>query len=93
MVTAPAVLVLDEATSELDAVMVQKIFELCTRFNRELGTTIVIVSHESELLARYASRLVLMDQGRIVLDAPTRLALQQSAVFQAAAKRAADYCF
>ena len=87
MVTAPAVLVLDEATSELDAVMVQKIFELCARFNRELGTTIVIVSHESELLARYASRLVLMDQGRIVLDAPTRLALQQSDVFQAAGIR------
>lgn len=87
MVTAPAVLVLDEATSELDAVMVQKIFELCARFNRELGTTLVIVSHESELLARYASRLVLMDQGRIVLDAPTRLALQQSAVFQAAGIR------
>jgi len=54
------VLVLDEATSELDALMVQKIFALCERLNRELGTTIVLVSHELELLARHAQRLVVL---------------------------------
>jgi ABC-type methionine transport system ATPase subunit len=46
MVTAPGLLVLDEATSELDALMVQKIFSICAQFNRELGTTILLVSHE-----------------------------------------------
>ncbi|MCX6049333.1 MAG: ATP-binding cassette domain-containing protein, partial [Chloroflexi bacterium] len=87
MVTMPDVLVLDEATSELDAVMVQKIFDLCAQFNQELGTTIVIVSHESELLARYAKRLVLLDQGRIVLDAPMRTAVQQAEFFLQAGVR------
>lgn len=87
MVTTPEVLVLDEATSELDAVMVHKIFDLCARLNQELGTTIVIVSHEIELLARYANRLVLMNQGQIVLDAPVRAALSQGELFSAAGVR------
>jgi len=82
MVTAPDVLVLDEATSELDALMVQKIFSMCAQFNRELGTTILLVSHEMELPARYAQRLVLMEGGRIILDAPTRAALKQPEAFR-----------
>ncbi|MFQ5614342.1 MAG: ABC transporter ATP-binding protein [Anaerolineae bacterium] len=87
MVTQPEVLVLDEATSELDALMVHKIFGLCDRLNRELGTTILIVSHEMELLARHAHRLALMNEGRIVLDAPTRQALQQHELFRGAGVR------
>lgn len=82
MVTEPDVLVLDEATSELDALMVHKIFELCWHLNRELGTTILIVSHEMELLARHAQRLVLMDEGQAVLDAPTREALREHHTFR-----------
>jgi len=82
MVTEPEVLVLDEATSELDALMVHKIFSLCARLNQELGTTILLVSHEIELLARHAQRLVVMNEGRIVLDAPTREALKQHQVFR-----------
>lgn len=84
MVTQPDLLVLDEATSELDALMVQKIFSMCTQFNRELGTTILLVSHEMELLARYAQRLVVMEAGRIILDAPTREALKHPAAFRQA---------
>ena len=87
MVTAPEVLVLDEATSELDALMVHKIFELCERLNRELGTTILLVTHEMELLARHAQRLLLMNEGRIILDAPMREALQQHEAFREAGVR------
>jgi energy-coupling factor transporter ATP-binding protein EcfA2 len=87
MVARPKVLVLDEATSELDALMVHKIFELCDRLNRELGTTIVLVTHEMELLARYAQRLVLMSAGEIILDAPTREALGQAEAFERAGVR------
>jgi energy-coupling factor transporter ATP-binding protein EcfA2 len=82
MVTEPEVLILDEATSELDALMVHKIFSLCARLNQELGTTILLVSHEIELLARHAQRLVLMNEGQIVLDAPTREALAQHEAFR-----------
>ncbi|MCW5851721.1 MAG: ABC transporter ATP-binding protein [Anaerolineae bacterium] len=87
MVTQPEVLVLDEATSELDALMVRKIFEMCDRFNRELGTTILIVSHEVELLAQYARRILLMDQGRLVADGPPREVFSQPEPFEAAGVR------
>lgn len=82
MVTEPEVLVLDEATSELDALMVHKIFEICRHLNQEFGTTILIVTHEMELLAQHAGRLVLVDQGQVLLDAPTREALEQHDVFR-----------
>jgi energy-coupling factor transport system ATP-binding protein len=83
----PSVLVLDEATSELDGVMVHKLFEFCSELNRERGTTVLIVSHEMELLARHPSRLVVMDGGRVVLDEPTDDALQRPEVFRSAGVR------
>jgi energy-coupling factor transport system ATP-binding protein len=87
MVARPQVLVLDEATSELDALMVHKIFELCDRLNRELGTTIVLVTHEMELLARYARRIVLMSAGEVILDSPMREALSHADAFERAGVR------
>ena len=87
MVARPEVLVLDEATSELDALMVQKIFALCERLNRELGTTIVLVSHELELLARHAQRLVVLHEGRVLLDAAPREAFAHPEIFAEAGVR------
>src|ERR671938_344120 len=78
MVARPQVLVLDEATSELDALMVHKIFDVCARLNRELGTTILLVTHEMGLLARHAGRIVLMRAGEVILDAPARDALSHA---------------
>lgn len=83
----PEVLVLDEATSELDALMVHKLFALCERLNRERNTTIVIVSHEMELLASHATRLLLMSDGQIVLEGTPRDVLGQIDTFQAAGVR------
>lgn len=87
MATQPEVLVLDEATSELDALTVHKLFALCDRLNREQGATILIVSHEIELLATHASRLILMSEGRILADGPPREVLGQTALFQATGVR------
>ena len=87
MATEPEVLVLDEATSELDALTVHKLFELCRQLNRERGTTILIVSHEMELLAAHASRLVLMSEGRILLDGPPRQMLRHAEPFRQAGVR------
>jgi len=83
----PSVLVLDEATSELDGLMVHKLFEFCADLNREQSTTVLIVSHEMELLARHASRLIVMSDGHIVLDGSTGDVLQQPDVLRAAGVR------
>jgi energy-coupling factor transport system ATP-binding protein len=87
MATEPEVLVLDEATSELDALTVHKLFGLCAQLNRERGTTILIVSHEMELLAQHANRLVLMSEGQILVDGPPREVLRDVAPFRAAGVR------
>lgn len=87
MTTEPALLVLDEATSELDALMVHTIFELCRRLNQEQGTTILIVSHELELLARFADRLLLLHEGQVLLDAPPRAAFARADLFARAGVR------
>ncbi len=83
----PAMLVLDEATSELDALSVQRLFALCDRLNAERGTTILLVSHEMELLARHARRLLLLSEGRIVLDGPPRAVLGELDAFRRAGVR------
>lgn len=55
IVTRPALLLADEPTGNLDTARGHEIMELLTSFNRELGITIVIVTHEAEIAA-YAKR-------------------------------------
>lgn len=65
MVTDPAVLLADEPTGNLDTARSREIMELITRFNRERGLTIIMVTHEAEMAA-YAGRRVHFVDGRIV---------------------------
>jgi energy-coupling factor transporter ATP-binding protein EcfA2 len=87
LATAPEVLVLDEATSELDALTVHRLFELCHELNRERQVTVVLVSHEMELLARHAGRLLLVHGGRLLLDGPPRAVFADPALEQAGLRR------
>lgn len=61
----PSALVLDEPTSALDIRHAMEILELAARLSRDAGATIVLVTHELNLAARYADRLLLLDRGRI----------------------------
>jgi energy-coupling factor transport system ATP-binding protein len=62
----PSVLVLDEPTSQLDPIGAQEVFSVLRDLNQDLGMTIVISTHKSEHAARYADRIVVLDQGQIV---------------------------
>jgi energy-coupling factor transporter ATP-binding protein EcfA2 len=66
----PALLVLDEPTSQLDPVGTDEVFALLRELNRNRGITIVLVSHASEELAEFADRVVLVSQGRLLKDGP-----------------------
>ncbi|MFN9674276.1 MAG: ABC transporter ATP-binding protein, partial [Microcystis sp.] len=61
----PALLILDEPTSQLDPVGAQEVFATIKELNRHLGVTIVMVSHAAEEMAEYADRLVLLREGAI----------------------------
>ncbi len=64
----PEVIVFDEPTSFLDPLGAQKIFEVISRLNNKLGITVILVEHRLDLAARYASQVIIMDEGKIVLD-------------------------
>lgn len=67
MVTAPAVLLADEPTGNLDTARSREIMELLQAFNREQGITIVMVTHDADMAA-YARRIIAFVDGRIASD-------------------------
>jgi energy-coupling factor transporter ATPase len=68
----PEVIVLDEPTSFLDPLGAKKIFEVIHELNKTLGITIVLVEHRLDLTARYANHIIIMDEGKVVLDGEPR---------------------
>ena len=64
----PEILVLDEPTSELDPLGTEDIFRVLTRLNREYGITVIMMEQKTEQLAAYAGRIVILNEGKIVLD-------------------------
>jgi len=68
----PEIIILDEPTSFLDPLGAQKIFEVINNLNKELGITTILVEHRLDLTSKYASRVIIMDKGKILLDGPPR---------------------
>ncbi|MGP3967647.1 dipeptide ABC transporter ATP-binding protein [Streptomyces sp. 6N223] len=62
----PEVLVADEPTTALDVTVQAQVLEVFARLNRELGTAIVLVTHNFGVVARLCDRVVVMYGGRIV---------------------------
>jgi energy-coupling factor transporter ATP-binding protein EcfA2 len=71
LVMEPSVIVMDEPTTGLDFTQQEQVMELLVQLNRK-GHTIVIVTHSLWLAAQYARRTIVMSEGRIVADGPTR---------------------
>jgi len=68
----PEVIVLDEPTSFLDPLGAKKIFEVIYELNRKFGITILLVEHRLDLTARYATHIIILDDGKVVLDGEPR---------------------
>lgn len=62
----PIVLLSDEATSALDPETTRATLELLQEINHKLGVTIVLITHEMEVVKQICDRVVVMDKGRIV---------------------------
>lgn len=70
----PEMLILDEPTAGLDPAGREEILGLLKKLHRERNITILLVSHSMEDVARYADRVIVMNQGELVLDgAPERV--------------------
>jgi energy-coupling factor transporter ATP-binding protein EcfA2 len=68
----PDVLILDEPTSNLDPQGSLRVVGLLRRLNAEFGKTILVAEHKIDLLAPVAHRVVVLCEGRIVLEGPPR---------------------
>jgi D-methionine transport system ATP-binding protein len=66
LATSPKLLLSDEATSALDPETTQSILALLKRINAELGLTILLITHEMEVVKTIASHVAVIDAGRIV---------------------------
>ncbi len=66
----PSLLLSDEATSALDPETTQSILALLKDINRQLGLTIMLITHEMEVIRRVADRVIVLDKGRIVEEGP-----------------------
>lgn len=78
---APELLVMDEPTSALDPVVAASTMTLLERSLADRRTALLLITHDLGLAAERVSRLMVMEAGRIVEDAPTEtlLALPQTA--------------
>lgn len=77
MVMQPKVLILDEPTSQLDPIAAADFIGTLQKLNRELGLTILLVEHRLEEVFPIADRVMMMEQGHILLyDRPEAVGTQ-----------------
>jgi lipoprotein-releasing system ATP-binding protein len=69
MVRRPPLVLADEPTGNLDTASADAVFELMRRFNREAGTSFLVVTHDPRIAARCARVIEIVD-GRIISDHP-----------------------
>ena len=68
----PALLILDEPTTGLDATVEAAVLDLVGDLRRELGTAILFISHNLAVVARLCERIGVLYAGRLVEEGPTR---------------------
>lgn len=70
MVSQPRVLLCDEATSALDAHTRDDILKLMREINQKFNISIVLITHQLDVVKQVADRVVVLDQGRLMEDQP-----------------------
>ncbi len=71
LINAPAVVLADEPTGNLDTRNSHEIMQMLVRLNREQGVTVIVVTHESDIAA-YADRVITMRDGIVISDERNR---------------------
>jgi D-methionine transport system ATP-binding protein len=66
LATSPDILLADEATSALDPETTHEVLALLQRVNREFGVTIIVITHEMDVIQTIATKVAVMDRGRVI---------------------------
>jgi peptide/nickel transport system ATP-binding protein len=73
----PQLLIADEPTTALDVTIQAQILELLRDLRRELGMSVLLISHDLGVIAEFAQRVVVMYAGRVVEQAPVSQLFRQ----------------
>ena len=73
----PSVMILDEPTSMLDPISRRRVFDVLAHLKREQKNTIIVIEHNLENLIALADRMILLSDGKVVLDDATRAFFQK----------------
>ena len=77
----PEIMVIDEPTSQLDPKGTEEIFEIIDILKKE-GKTIILVEHKLELIAEYAEKVMVLDEGEIILSGNTEDVLKNKILME-----------
>jgi energy-coupling factor transport system ATP-binding protein len=77
----PKVVILDEPTTGLSPGETNSLMELARDLNRA-GTTLIVISHDMWVITKFCERTILISNGQIVLDGPTRSVFSKGDVLQ-----------
>ena len=75
--SAPRLLIADEPTTALDVTVQKQILELLARLRRDLGLTLLFITHDLGVVAQVADRIAVTYAGRIVEEGPAREVLER----------------
>ncbi|MDK3020782.1 dipeptide ABC transporter ATP-binding protein [Pseudodonghicola flavimaris] len=75
MMLKPALLIADEPTTALDAVVQREVLDIMEEVARANGTSVILISHDLAVVARYAERVAVMEKGDLVETGTTRAVL------------------
>ncbi|MGG5173611.1 methionine ABC transporter ATP-binding protein [Pseudarthrobacter sp. J1763] len=70
LATSPKILLADEATSALDPETTSEVLNLLKKVNRELGTTIVVITHEMHVVRSICDQVAVMEKGKLLEAGP-----------------------
>ena len=66
MTTTPDILLCDEATSALDPRTTEAILKLLKKINREMGVTILLITHQMQVVQMICNKVAVMEKGQVV---------------------------
>jgi energy-coupling factor transporter ATP-binding protein EcfA2 len=89
LVTKPKVLILDEPTRGMDYRLKSELMRFLNAYRAE-GNTVILITHDVEIVAEYADRVILLSEGKVIVDGEKHQVLSQALLFSPQINRLAQ---